>query len=154
MDRGGCQVPFRDRKNSLTCFLALLTMSQMLLPMAVLAQADAPLLHRAEGLAEPVFREAANRDASKEVDAKEGSEHSADVKNFTLVNREPAITLPDFSAPKLALLDRGALGEMETLRAQVEVLELNLQDGFEDRYVDHLALPSFASFTRTRNRRC
>ena len=41
----------------------------------------------------------------------------------------------------LALLDRTTLGEMETLRSQVEVLELNLQDGFEDRFVDHLMLP-------------
>ena len=41
----------------------------------------------------------------------------------------------------LALLDRTTLDEMETLRSQVEVLELNLQDGFEDRFVDHLVLP-------------
>jgi hypothetical protein len=30
---------------------------------------------------------------------------------------------------------------MESLRSQVDVLELNLQEGFEDRYIDHLALP-------------
>jgi len=41
----------------------------------------------------------------------------------------------------LALLDRTTLDEMEALREQVEVLELNLQDGFEDRFVDHLMLP-------------
>jgi uncharacterized 2Fe-2S/4Fe-4S cluster protein (DUF4445 family) len=41
----------------------------------------------------------------------------------------------------LALLDRTTLGEMERLREQVEVVELNLQAGFEDRYVDHLMLP-------------
>ena len=41
----------------------------------------------------------------------------------------------------LALFDRTTLEEMETLRSQVEVLELNLQEGFEDRYVDHLMLP-------------
>ncbi len=41
----------------------------------------------------------------------------------------------------LALIDRTTLGEMEMLRSQVEVLELNLQEGFEDRYVDHLMLP-------------
>ena len=41
----------------------------------------------------------------------------------------------------LALVDRTTLDEMEELRGQVEVLELNLQDGFEDRYVDHLFLP-------------
>lgn len=41
----------------------------------------------------------------------------------------------------LALLDRTTLDEMETLRSQVEVLELNLQEGFEDRFVDHLMLP-------------
>jgi uncharacterized 2Fe-2S/4Fe-4S cluster protein (DUF4445 family) len=41
----------------------------------------------------------------------------------------------------LALLDRNTLEEMESLRFQVEVLELNLQKGFEDRYVDQLSLP-------------
>jgi len=41
----------------------------------------------------------------------------------------------------LALLDRTTLDEMETLRSRVEVVELNLQEGFEDRYVDHLMLP-------------
>jgi uncharacterized 2Fe-2S/4Fe-4S cluster protein (DUF4445 family) len=41
----------------------------------------------------------------------------------------------------LALMDRTTLDEMEELRGKVEVLELNLQDGFEDRYVDHLLLP-------------
>ena len=41
----------------------------------------------------------------------------------------------------LALVDRTTLEEMENLRAQVEVIELNLTDGFEDRYTDHLMLP-------------
>jgi len=41
----------------------------------------------------------------------------------------------------LALVDRTTLAEMENLRAQVEVVELNLADGFEDRYVEHLMLP-------------
>jgi len=41
----------------------------------------------------------------------------------------------------IALLDRSAIEEMEALRARVEVLELNLQEGFEDRYIDHLMLP-------------
>lgn len=41
----------------------------------------------------------------------------------------------------LALIDRTTLAEMETLREQVEVIELNLADGFEDRYVEHLMLP-------------
>jgi len=41
----------------------------------------------------------------------------------------------------LALVDRTTLDEMEDLRGQAEVLELNLQDGFADRYVDHLMLP-------------
>jgi hypothetical protein len=30
---------------------------------------------------------------------------------------------------------------MENLRAQVQVLELNLARNFEDRYIEHLALP-------------
>lgn len=41
----------------------------------------------------------------------------------------------------LALVDRAALEEMENLRARVQVVELNLVEGFEDRYVDHLMLP-------------
>ena len=41
----------------------------------------------------------------------------------------------------LALVDRTTLDEMENLRTQVEVVELNLTDGFEDRYVEHLMLP-------------
>ena len=30
---------------------------------------------------------------------------------------------------------------MEVLRAGIEVIELNEQPGFEDRYIDHLTLP-------------
>ncbi len=41
----------------------------------------------------------------------------------------------------LALVDRGTLDEMENLRAQVEVVELNLAESFEDRYIEHLMLP-------------
>jgi len=41
----------------------------------------------------------------------------------------------------LALVDRSCLGEMEDLRTQVEVIELNLAEGFEDHYIDHLSLP-------------
>lgn len=41
----------------------------------------------------------------------------------------------------LALVDRTTLDEMENIRAQVEVVELNLTEGFEDRYVEHLMLP-------------
>ncbi len=41
----------------------------------------------------------------------------------------------------LALVDRTTLGEMEQLRTRVEVLELNLQRDFSDRYVEHLLLP-------------
>jgi uncharacterized 2Fe-2S/4Fe-4S cluster protein (DUF4445 family) len=41
----------------------------------------------------------------------------------------------------LALVDRTTLDEMENLRTQVEVIELNLTDGFEDRYIEHLLLP-------------
>jgi uncharacterized 2Fe-2S/4Fe-4S cluster protein (DUF4445 family) len=39
------------------------------------------------------------------------------------------------------LLDQAAFDEMDTLRTRVEILELNLQPGFEDRYIDHLCLP-------------
>lgn len=39
------------------------------------------------------------------------------------------------------LLDEAALGEMDAMRPGVEVVELNLQPDFEDRYIDHLALP-------------
>lgn len=41
----------------------------------------------------------------------------------------------------LALVDRTTLDEMENLREQVQVIELNLADGFEDRYIGHLLLP-------------
>ena len=40
----------------------------------------------------------------------------------------------------LAALDREALAEMESLRARTEVVELNHDPLFEDRYIDHLAL--------------
>jgi uncharacterized 2Fe-2S/4Fe-4S cluster protein (DUF4445 family) len=41
----------------------------------------------------------------------------------------------------LALVDRNTLDEMSNLGSQIEVIELNLAEGFEDRYIDHLALP-------------
>jgi len=41
----------------------------------------------------------------------------------------------------LALIDRSMLADMETLRDNVRVIELNLSDGFEDRYIEHLMLP-------------
>lgn len=41
----------------------------------------------------------------------------------------------------LALLDRSVLQDMESLRTRIEVIELNLQPNFEDRYIDHLSLP-------------
>ncbi len=41
----------------------------------------------------------------------------------------------------LALVDRTTLDEMENLRTQVEVIELNLAADFEDRYIEHLLLP-------------
>jgi len=33
------------------------------------------------------------------------------------------------------------LQDMESLRTRIEVIELNLQPNFEDRYIDHLSLP-------------
>ena len=41
----------------------------------------------------------------------------------------------------LAALDRSAIPEMEEIRAATVVLELNLQPGFEDCYIDNLLLP-------------
>ena len=41
----------------------------------------------------------------------------------------------------LALVDRTTLVEMENLRTQMEVIELNLAPDFEDRYIEHLMLP-------------
>jgi uncharacterized 2Fe-2S/4Fe-4S cluster protein (DUF4445 family) len=41
----------------------------------------------------------------------------------------------------LTLVDRDVLEEMESLRSRVEVIELNLQENFEDCYIDHLSLP-------------
>lgn len=41
----------------------------------------------------------------------------------------------------MALIDKTTPGEMENLRSRAEVLELNLQEGFEDRHVDRPMLP-------------
>ncbi|MFI5386113.1 MAG: ASKHA domain-containing protein [Fimbriimonadales bacterium] len=41
----------------------------------------------------------------------------------------------------LALLDRNTLGELAMARDGVEVVELNLDPGFEDTYLDQLSLP-------------
>ena len=41
----------------------------------------------------------------------------------------------------LALNDRSLLAEMNAACAAMEFVELNLQAGFEDAYIDHLALP-------------
>lgn len=41
----------------------------------------------------------------------------------------------------LALIDRTTLAEMDALREQVQVIELNLAEGFEDRFIEHLMLP-------------
>ena len=41
----------------------------------------------------------------------------------------------------LAMLDRTLADEMDALRTGVESIELNRDPGFEDRYLDHLALP-------------
>jgi len=41
----------------------------------------------------------------------------------------------------LALVDRNTLEAMEKLRQQIGVVELNLAENFEDRYIEHLMLP-------------
>lgn len=41
----------------------------------------------------------------------------------------------------LALIDRGILPEMTTASHAAEVVELNLEPGFEDAFIDHLLLP-------------
>jgi uncharacterized 2Fe-2S/4Fe-4S cluster protein (DUF4445 family) len=41
----------------------------------------------------------------------------------------------------LALHDRSLLDEMSAASRRMEAIELNLQPGFEDAYIDHLALP-------------
>lgn len=41
----------------------------------------------------------------------------------------------------LALHDRGLLADMSAACARMQAIELNLQPGFEDTYIDHLALP-------------
>jgi uncharacterized 2Fe-2S/4Fe-4S cluster protein (DUF4445 family) len=41
----------------------------------------------------------------------------------------------------LALQDRSLLDEMIAASKTMEAIELNLQPGFEDAYIDHLALP-------------
>jgi uncharacterized 2Fe-2S/4Fe-4S cluster protein (DUF4445 family) len=41
----------------------------------------------------------------------------------------------------LALCDRSLLGEMQAASSRMEAIELNLQPGFEDAYIDQLMLP-------------
>jgi uncharacterized 2Fe-2S/4Fe-4S cluster protein (DUF4445 family) len=41
----------------------------------------------------------------------------------------------------LALVDRGILPEMTAAGTAAEVVELNLEPGFEDTFIDQLALP-------------
>ncbi len=41
----------------------------------------------------------------------------------------------------LTLMDRTTLDEMESIRGRTEVIELNLAEDFEDRYIEHLMLP-------------
>ncbi len=41
----------------------------------------------------------------------------------------------------LALVDKTTLKEMEEIRNHAEVIELNLQEDFEDCYIDNLMLP-------------
>ncbi len=40
----------------------------------------------------------------------------------------------------VALLDRNSFAEMESIRKNIEIVELNLDPEFEDRYIDHLSL--------------
>lgn len=62
--------------------------------------------------------------------------------------------LPGFSPPQiqvvgntalagayLAVLDASALREMDRIATRLESLELNLDPGFEERFIDHLSLP-------------
>lgn len=41
----------------------------------------------------------------------------------------------------IALLDQAALAEMDEIRERIEIVELNLDPGFEDRFIDELVLP-------------
>ena len=41
----------------------------------------------------------------------------------------------------LAMLDRTAVDEMDGTRRRAEIVELNLDAGFEDRYIENLRLP-------------
>lgn len=42
----------------------------------------------------------------------------------------------------LTLLDRGVIDELETVRRRLEVIELNLDPGFESRFIDNLIVSS------------
>jgi uncharacterized 2Fe-2S/4Fe-4S cluster protein (DUF4445 family) len=44
----------------------------------------------------------------------------------------------------LSLLDCGALDEVGRAARQMKVIELNLDPGFEDRYIEQLSLPAAA----------
>jgi uncharacterized 2Fe-2S/4Fe-4S cluster protein (DUF4445 family) len=48
----------------------------------------------------------------------------------------------------LSLLDCGALDEVARAAGKMEVIELNLDPGFEDRYIEQLALPADVKLTR------
>ena len=41
----------------------------------------------------------------------------------------------------LALLDSGVLDELARISRRMDVIELNLEPGFEDCFIDQLALP-------------
>jgi len=40
-----------------------------------------------------------------------------------------------------SVLDRNAVGKMESIRENIEIVELKLDPQFEDRYINHLSLP-------------
>jgi uncharacterized 2Fe-2S/4Fe-4S cluster protein (DUF4445 family) len=57
------------------------------------------------------------------------------------VDRVVAVGNTSLGGAYLAMLDRSILAEMEAFQGKVESVELNLDEGFEDRFLDHLALP-------------
>ncbi|MCO5296246.1 MAG: ASKHA domain-containing protein [Fimbriimonadaceae bacterium] len=73
-----------------------------------------------------------------------------DLRNAIACGLLPGFTIPQIelvgntslAGATLALLDRNTLAELERVRDGVEVVELNLDPGFEDAYLDQLQLPN------------
>ena len=58
-----------------------------------------------------------------------------------LAERVEAVGNTSLGGAYLAMLDRSVVDELHQMRERAEIVELNLDPGFEDRYIDNLSLP-------------